>query len=147
MKKSFILAFEPFSEFLIIYKNSGNSMNPDLSSSTSSIMLLISSRLFAKPNPIRGSSSWSTPIEPFPKLSNESKHCWSYCICWSEKSRKWLLPCLHIHFLFFLSSKISLFSIFSFHLYTFELIFCKSKSSLILLSKISIGVYFFWELY
>jgi hypothetical protein len=74
IKKSFIFAFEPFSEFFMIYKNSGNSINPDLSSSTSSIILLISSQLLANPNPIRGSSSWSTPIEPFPELSRESKH-------------------------------------------------------------------------
>lgn len=66
IKNSLILAFEPLSEFFIIYKNSGNSINPDLSSSTSSIILLISSLLLANPNPINGSSNWSTPIEPFP---------------------------------------------------------------------------------
>ena len=145
IKKSLILAFDPLSEFLMIYKNSGNSMNPDLSSSTSSIILLISSQLFANPKPINGSSNWSTPIEPVPLLSRESKHYWSYCIYWSEKSRKWLFPCLHIHFLFFLSSNINLFSMLSFHLCSFEFIFYISKSSFIIFSNISIGFNFFGD--
>jgi len=76
--KILLLSFE--SEFLIMPKNSPNSILPLLSSSTASIISYTSSQLSANPIPIKGSSSSSIPIDPDPSSSSELKHSLSFLI-------------------------------------------------------------------
>lgn len=69
--------------FLISYKNSSNSISPDLvpasdSLSTLSIIASICSIFSAKPRPINGFSSSSMPIAPLPSWSKELKHSLSF---------------------------------------------------------------------
>lgn len=78
-----LLIFAVFSlpsEFLIIPRNSVNSIMPDPSSSTKSIISCTSSLFSANPSPIRGSSNSSIPMEPEPSPSNELKHSFSFLI-------------------------------------------------------------------
>lgn len=81
------------SEFLMMPKNSPNSIFPLLSSSTASMISYTSSQLSANPSPIKGSSSSSIPIEPDPSSSRELKHSLSFFIWSSVKFKTWLFPC------------------------------------------------------
>lgn len=74
LKKSvitFVFSFSPL--FLMIVRNSLNSIIPEPSSSTKSIIFYTSFTFYANPSPINGSCiSWS-PIEPSPPWSRELK--------------------------------------------------------------------------
>ena len=111
LKNWFILAVfsfisEPFEESFIsiILRNSLNSMQPEPSSSTQSIISSTSSRVSAKPRPISGSSSSSIPMEPEPSSSRALKHSCSFFISSSVNLRTWPYPRWQYHFLCFFSS-------------------------------------------
>jgi hypothetical protein len=55
--------------------------------------------LLANPRPIRGDSSWSTPIEPLLVSSKESNTSCRDLSSSSVKSRTSSLPCFFNHFL------------------------------------------------
>lgn len=84
------------SEFLIILRNSPNSIFPDPSSSTKSIISCTSSLVSAKPKPMRGSSNCSTPIEPVPVSSSESKHSYNFWIYLQESECEWVEVLTHL---------------------------------------------------
>ena len=85
--------------FLMMPRNSSNSITPDWSSSTRSTMFWICWRLSTRPRAMRGSSSSSTPILPEPSSSSESKYVLSYLSSSSSKSMQCSLPRDFSHFL------------------------------------------------
>ena len=119
----------------MIIKNSSNSICPDPSSSTSSIISRTSYRPSANPSPIRGSSNSSIPIEPPPSSSRATKHSLSFLNSSSEKSKTWDLPLWQNHFRDFFSFKFKICCLYSDCLSFLDLSYDAANSSSNLLSN------------
>jgi hypothetical protein len=74
LKKLFILEVDSSESFLMMDRNSSNSIYPEPSSSTMSIISCTCCLVSASPRPIKGSSSSSIPIAPEPSESKDWKH-------------------------------------------------------------------------
>lgn len=90
---------------LTICRNSGNSISPDPSRSTSLTSCSTSAMSLAKPRLISGPLSSVTPIQPPPSSSRLSKQAFSSLTCASVKSSTSPLPVFTSHLRVSLSSR------------------------------------------